>query len=80
MDGVAQTTGRPARQGGIRLNIYQQTEHNLDALRIYREACRILRLPQDMRRAEIERSPYRDRLADEVIRVDRYRKKKLAAS
>jgi len=33
-----------------------------------------------MRRVEIERSPYRDRLVDEVIRVDRYRKKNPAAS
>ena len=62
------------------MNIYQQTENNRDALRIYREACRILRLPKDMRRAEMERSPYRDRLADEVIRLDRYRKKNPAAS
>lgn len=62
------------------MNIYEQTQYNQDALRIYREACRILRLPRDMRRVEIERSPYRDRLADEVIRLDRYRKKNPAAS
>ena len=62
------------------MNIHQKTEYNREALRIYREACRILMFPSHDRWAEMERSPYRDRLADEVIRLDRYRKKNPAAS
>lgn len=41
---------------------------------IYKEACRILDLPQPQRRAEIENHPLADMLAAEVIRLHKFRR------
>ena len=41
---------------------------------IYKEACRILDLPQPQRRAEIEKHPLADMLAAEVIRLHKFRR------
>ncbi len=42
-------------------------------LPIYKEACRILDLPQPHRRQEIEKHPLADMLAAEVIRLHKFR-------
>lgn len=47
------------------------TEHNQKALAYYQEACRILALPFEQRKAAIGDD---DRLAEEVMRIHKWRK------
>lgn len=54
----------------------KRTEWNRHALPIYHEAVRILELPFSMRRAEIEKHKFSERLAAEVIRLHKLRAKK----
>lgn len=53
-------------------HLQQLTDFNRDALPYYREACRILALPFDQRKAAIGGD---ERLAEEVRRVHELRKK-----
>lgn len=60
-----------ARTRELAPELQKLTEHNMEALKYYREACRILALPKAMRAAEIGDD---ERLKVEVIRVWRLRK------
>lgn len=54
----------------------ERTEYNRHALPIYHEAVRILELPFSIRRGEIEKYRFSERLAAEVMRLHKLRSQK----
>lgn len=56
------------------MNIFELTQHNHRALAIYTEACRVLDLPRAVRKTIIDDHQDSERLAQEVVRVWKWRK------